>query len=209
MVSRETMMRWIAAALAPVERRLAMLLGRGVLMALEVRGGLLVAQVQGLPGEVLAGREYVQDYGLSSRPHPGAEALGGYLAGLRSNGVVIRIFDRRHFLGLEYGEVAIHDDLGQKVHLTRTGIEAVTSLDGLVEVGGDLVVRAGGKLLLEGEDVVIRGRRSVMRDVGGYAERLTLVSEGQLVSEVWQEPAVVTAVPDHGYPAPAEAAPYG
>lgn len=199
----------IARALQPIKDRLAMVVGRGVLLALSADGGGARAQVNGVADETLDNLEYAQDYGLSSRPHPGAEAVMAFLAGLRSNGMVLRLFDRRYKIALQYGEVAVHDDLGQRVHLTRTGIVATTPLDATIEAAGNTTVKAGKQLLLEGEDVILRGRHSVMRDVGGYAERTTLISEGQLVDEIWHTPAIVTAEPDHTYPAPEEVPPYG
>ncbi|MBI2236818.1 MAG: phage baseplate assembly protein [Magnetospirillum sp.] len=103
------------------------MVARGVLKALQRGGGdLLVATIDGLAGETLGEREFVQDYGLSSWPKPGAEVVAAFLAGLRSNGVVLRLFDRRYQIDLLEGEAAIHDDLGQRVHLTRTGIVADT-----------------------------------------------------------------------------------
>ncbi|TAN56253.1 MAG: hypothetical protein EPN20_19050 [Magnetospirillum sp.] len=125
----------ITAALRPIRDRLAMVVGRGVLAALEADGGLMKASVVGIDDEVLGDRDYVLDYGVSTRPLPGAEALMLFLAGLRSNGVVVRLFDRRYTLMLEYGEVALHDDLGQKVHLTRTGIVATSPLNITVAAG--------------------------------------------------------------------------
>ena len=64
-------------------------------------------------------REYLQHYGLTSRPQPGAEMVyqvqGNLVIALSSD-------DRRYRLRVEQGEVALYDDLGQKVHLSRGGI---------------------------------------------------------------------------------------
>jgi phage gp45-like len=43
-------------------------------------------------------------------------------AGDKSKMVVIQTHDQRYKFTLVEGEMAIHDDLGQSVHLTRTGI---------------------------------------------------------------------------------------
>jgi phage gp45-like len=54
---------------------------------------------------------------------PGAEHVSAFFDGDRSHGVTLMVADRRYRLaGLEAGEVALYDDLGQAVHLTRSGI---------------------------------------------------------------------------------------
>ncbi|EME69710.1 bacteriophage Mu Gp45 protein [Paramagnetospirillum caucaseum] len=152
--------RLIAAALQPLRDRLAMMVGRGVLAALEADGGLMRAGIKGIDDEVLGERDYVLDYGISTRPHPGAEALMLFLAGLRSNGVVVRLYDRRYTISLEYGEVAIHDDKGQKVHLTRTGIAVTSPLD--------ITVASAKTLRLAGERVHIHATKYLDVDCNGH-----------------------------------------
>lgn len=68
-------------------------------------------------------REYIQHYGLTSRPKEGAEVV--YLV---EGNVVIALAsdDRRYRLKIEDGEVALYDDQEQAVHLRRDGI-VVTS----------------------------------------------------------------------------------
>jgi len=93
-------------------------------------------------------REYFQHYGFTSRPKAGAEII--YLL----DGNIVIAFasdDRRYRLRIEEGEAAIHDDLGQKVHLTREGIvaespTAVTAIAPQVNLGGD---RAGLLALID------------------------------------------------------------
>ena len=65
----------------------------------------------------------VTPYGFYNWPHVGAQTLALHAAGDQSKGVVITVHDQRYrmTLGAE-GEVAIADDLGQTVHLTRSGI---------------------------------------------------------------------------------------
>lgn len=61
-------------------------------------------------------------YGVASRPRPGADAVMLFLAGDRSRGLIIATNDARYQIELSEGEVALHDDTGQRVHLTRDGI---------------------------------------------------------------------------------------
>lgn len=79
-------------------------------------------QIRLLAGEVKDSVEHMEPYGFTSAPHPGAEGVAVFPGGDRSHGVVIVAADRRYRLqGLETGEVALHDDQGMCVHLTREG----------------------------------------------------------------------------------------
>ena len=74
--------------------------------------------------------ERFQQYGLTTVPLPedkktgkAAEALMVHLGGNRSHSVIVAVDDRRYRLKvLKEGEVALYDDQGQQVHLTRDGI---------------------------------------------------------------------------------------
>ena len=67
--------------------------------------------------------EHFQHYGLTSVPHAGAEGIALAIAGSTGHTAIINVDDRRYRLtGLQGGEVALYDDLGHKVHLTRDGI---------------------------------------------------------------------------------------
>jgi phage baseplate assembly protein V len=67
--------------------------------------------------------ERFQNYGLSSVPHAGAEGIALKIGGSTGHTVVVSVDDRRfRMTGLADGEVALHDDLGHIVHLTRNGI---------------------------------------------------------------------------------------
>lgn len=68
--------------------------------------------------------EHLEPYGLTSRPKPGAEAVVVHVGADASAPVVIVVADRRYRLtSLQPGEVALHDDQGQRVTLYRDRIE--------------------------------------------------------------------------------------
>ena len=64
---------------------------------------------------------WIQPYGYQSRP-TGGQAVVLAVGGSGDEAVAILVGDRRYLLALEAGEVCMSDDLGQRVHLTRTGI---------------------------------------------------------------------------------------
>ena len=79
-------------------------------------------QARVLDGETLANVKRVEMYGYSYLPHGGCQAYMFFPSGDRSYGVALVLGDKQYQLELRHGEVALHDDLGQKVHLTRDGI---------------------------------------------------------------------------------------
>ena len=107
-------------------RRIAMLAARAVLAATDDNKGVQEAQLDLLSEETRTGAQRVQEYGFTSHPHPGAEVVTLSLGGAREHMVVIAVDDRRYRLrALAEGEVALYDDRGAKVHLTRNGLELV------------------------------------------------------------------------------------
>lgn len=115
-------MRAISKMLAPVRRKITLMVSRAVLTMVSDATTLQTLQARLLGEEVLSALERFQQYGFTSVPHAGAEAIALSLGGNRSHTVIINVDDRRYRLkGLEGGEVALYDDRGQRVHLTRSG----------------------------------------------------------------------------------------
>ena len=80
-----------------------------------------------------------------------------FAGGLRSHGLVIAVEDRRYRLrDLKDGEVALYDDLGQVVHLTRDGIRIATSKPLTIAAESVLVEAASIDLGGEGGPAVAR-----------------------------------------------------
>lgn len=135
---------------APLRRRVMLLVGRAIVRLSNDAGGLQTCQLGLLAHETREGVERLQEYGFTSRPHDGAEAVAVFVGGNRDHGLVIAIDDRRYRLReLEQGEVALYDDLGQVVRLRRDGsvhvqASAQVVLEApLVHVAGALTVSGG------------------------------------------------------------------
>lgn len=95
---------------------------RGTLVLASAKGMLNRLQMRLLAGEAKDGMEHMEPYGLATHPLPGAEGVALFPGGDRSHGLVVVVADRRFRLqGLQRGEVALHDDQGMCVHLTREG----------------------------------------------------------------------------------------
>ncbi len=113
--------------------------------------------------ETFTSREYFQHYGFTSRPQAGAEGI----VIVRDNHIVmIASDDRRYRISLADGEVALYDDVGQKVHLTRDGLEVesplkVTVTAPQVDVEGATVVNVVSPQINLGEATRAELRRLI------------------------------------------------
>lgn len=100
---------------------------RGVITLVKSGGHVQLMQVKGLAGETLQDAEYFQHYGLTSNPPAGSMAIVLPIGGKTAHGIIIATEHGTYRLkNLKSGEVALYDDLGHTVHLSRSGI----SLDG-------------------------------------------------------------------------------
>lgn len=108
---------------APLARRLTNMIARGVLLIANSAKKMQTLQLGLLAGETADGIEHFEPYGFTSNPLAGAEHVTVFVDGDRAHGITLVVADRRYRLqGLVAGEMAIHDDQGQKVHLMRGGI---------------------------------------------------------------------------------------
>lgn len=129
------MMAQLHRLLAPLRTRLANLLARAVVQLVDDAPKMQVLQLGVLTDETRSGVERIQQYGLTSVPLEGAEALVVFLGGRRDHGIAVAVDDRRHRMkDLAPGEVALYTDEGAAVHLKRGRI-VVT--DSEIRLGSD------------------------------------------------------------------------
>lgn len=127
-------------------RKLANIIARAELALADDSGTRQTVQARVLAGEVLDHIDRPQDYGFTSHPHPGAEAVLVFRNGNRSDGICVAVDDRRYRLkGLEAGEVAMYDDQGNHITFKRDKM-VVHSLHNceitapVVKIAGDLEI---------------------------------------------------------------------
>lgn len=137
--------------IAPFVRRIGNLLARGTVAAVNAATKMQSLQMRLLAGEVKDAVEHFEPYGFTSNPKPGAEGVAVFLDGDRSHGIVLVVADRRYRLkSLASGEMAIHDDQGQKVHLTRGGIVIDgAALPIVIQNAPTVTVKAATKVRME------------------------------------------------------------
>jgi phage baseplate assembly protein V len=147
----------VEAVMGHMGQRILATSARALITGVNDSGPLQLLQLEILPGET-PWAQRVTEYGFTSAPLAGAEAAVIHVLGRRSHPIIIAVDDRRFRVkDLANGEVCIYDDLGQQVHLTRTGIVVngagnpvtITNtpklhVDGAIEATGEITAKAGG-----------------------------------------------------------------
>ncbi|PWG62867.1 phage baseplate assembly protein V [Sediminicurvatus halobius] len=169
---RETLER----LLAPIWRRLRLIVSRGVIGRSDDARRLQVVQVSLLAGET-ARMERFQEYGFSSRPLEGAEAIAAAVGGARGHLVAVAVDDRRHRRrDQQPGEVAIYTDEGDEIRMRRGRVIEVISGAQVHVTAPDVVadcdtatVQATTSVTLDSPSVTVTGDLSVQGaiDAGG------------------------------------------
>lgn len=136
-------------------------LARGVLTVANGKTKLRTIQTRLMAGEIRDEMEHVEPYGFTSEPHVDAETFSLFFDGDRSHGVVFCVADRRYRLKLlKAGEVALYDDLGQFVLLSRDGIRVNTSKSLEATVGTQAKVQAQ-QVIVDSPETTITGNLTV------------------------------------------------
>jgi phage baseplate assembly protein V len=153
---------------APLRRAITMMVARCVIELVKDAPKVQEVQIALLADEVRSDVERFQNYGLTSVPLPGMEAVALSVGGNRDHMIVVAIGDRLYRLkDLAAGEVALYDHLGNFVHLKANGtihikasrveVEATT----VVLLSGDVNLGAeGGKAIARVGDMVAVGSGS-------------------------------------------------
>ncbi|HEY9211101.1 MAG TPA: phage baseplate assembly protein V [Methylotenera sp.] len=148
--------RLFSRMLAPLNRAISNMALRATVVLVNSASKMQTLQLKLRGDEAKESIEHFEPYGYTSKAHSGAEAVTLFFSGDRSHGVAIVVADRRFRLtALEDGEVALHDDQGQKVHLMRDKVLVETPLD----------------IELRGKNIKIHATDSFVFDVNGHGQQ--------------------------------------
>lgn len=129
--------------LKPLRDAISNLVSRAVVNRVDDARKVQELQLDVLAEETRDGVERFQEYGFTSVPLEGAEAVVLFVGGRRDHGLAVAVDDRRHRpTGLQPGEVAVYTDQGDKVIIKRGGTIEVTAST-KVKVDAPLVELAG------------------------------------------------------------------
>lgn len=126
-----------------LQRRVQNMISRGVVANVDDALKMQLLGVELEDGFKATKVEHVHPYGISYHPHAGAEVIAFALGGNRDHLMILPSADRRHRLNnLAPGEMAVHDDQGQKVHFTRGGLVVESAkgitIKGPLRIEGDI-----------------------------------------------------------------------
>ena len=125
--------------LDPIRRRIATLVSRAVLAAVNAAPGCQTLQVTILADEPQVDVEHMEPYGFTSNPPAGAEGVILNVAGQRGAAVGLNFGNRSvRVTGLKNGEVGIFTDEGDKITLKRDRHIEVETLHLLVKAEEDI-----------------------------------------------------------------------
>jgi len=151
------------ASIERIWRRVLLVVGRGRATVVNDRGTVQRLQVNLGALELHDALPRLAEYGLTSVPPVGSDVVVLFVGGDRSNGVVVATGHQgSRKTDLSPGEVALYDDLGLSVHLTRTGI--------VIKGGGLPVKITDTNLITLDSDVAVTGALSVKKSISGSAD---------------------------------------
>jgi len=112
--------RTVSKLTAPIARRVRLMARRAVVRLVYDDPKMQELQLAIFAGEVRDRVERWEDYGFTSHPLPGAEALVLSLGGSTDHGAVVKVGDRRYrIVNQQPGEVTIYTDEGDTIRLRR------------------------------------------------------------------------------------------
>ena len=138
----------VERAVRPLKRRVRLMIGRAVLQLVDDKRYPLerrfqAMQIKGHASETLDGVERIQNYGITSVPHPRAECVVAAVGGVRQHSLVIAVDDRRYRVTrLAPGEVCIYTDEdgdagAHRIHLKRGKVTEIRA-DAVKIISGSL-----------------------------------------------------------------------
>ena len=106
--------------LEPIKRSVMLSIARMVVKSINDAGGIQLVKGKLFADVTKDGMERIQNYGFTSVPVSGSEAVVVFPGGNMDHGVVIAIDNRKFRLNnLQPGEVALYTDEGDKIHFKR------------------------------------------------------------------------------------------
>lgn len=142
------MRRLLDKALAPLRRRVMLMVNRAVISLIDDEKSLQQLQATLLSNEVRNKIERFQDYGFSSVPLAGAQGLILCVGGNRDHAVAVSVDDRRYRkANMKAGEVAVYHKDGNFLHFKEDGTIEIKAENGLfidtplMGVTGDIMDR--------------------------------------------------------------------
>lgn len=148
--------------LAPIRNRIENMVARGVVRLINDSAKMQELQVSILQGE---SRDYVerfQNYGFTSHPPKGSEALLVFPGGNRAHPVAIAVDDRAsRKKEMAEGEAALYTKFGDYIHIKADGTIEVVASSAVTVEAPEVTVTASTKVTLDTPACEITGALTV------------------------------------------------
>jgi len=119
---KEQLQDLVTRMVRPLRNRVYMMVSRAVVEMANDESRMQLLKMSVLAGEERDGVERFQNYGFTSVPKEGAEAVVVCPQGNREHMIAIVVDDRRfRFKAMAEGEVAMYSDEGDFIHIKRGG----------------------------------------------------------------------------------------
>ena len=140
-----------------VWRRVLLMVSRARVTLVDDSNAVQFVQAQIDAFSLLDGMPRLAEYGFQSNPPPGADLAVIFLGGNRSDGVAVATGHQTYRLrNLVSGEVAISDNLGQKVYLSTAGIRIEgAGLPIQIDTTSTLTINAAGGIALNAPTLAV------------------------------------------------------
>jgi len=198
-VQQNDIVQFFQRAIKPLKDRVFLMAGKAIIAAVNDASVIQEAQIKVMKGESMERVPRIQDFGFTSNPPAGSEAIVLALGGNRENLVIIATENRNvRMKNLASGETAIYTDDGTYIVLKKAGeveIKAATKLT--IDVPLSLIkgdVKIEGKLDV---DLTIEavGNVTGLNVFGGTTDLLTVKTDYNLHTHISNIPTQPTSIP--------------
>lgn len=166
----------ILRLIEPLKNKISLVIGTASIKGVSDGPAIQEMQVGLLENEGSDGQERFAEYGFTSHPHSGSEAVVVFPGGVRSHGIIIAVEDRRYRLkGLEKGEVALYTDEEDKIVLKRNKTIEVTTRKFLVNATEECEINAA--------NVKINASSKLQIDSPELSQTGKIHAEGNIISD--------------------------
>lgn len=179
--------RYIERLLAPIRRRITGMLTRAVVSGIVEDLQRQNLQVKMHADESADNIERFQNYGMSSYPPEGAEAIVAALGGSLSGLVAIAVEDKKCRPQGELGDVFLYHLEGHKIRLTKDGKIILTATDVIFEIQNsftigatDVIFNASNSFTIISPESLIQGPLHV---TGGISTALGIYAVSGITSD--------------------------
>ena len=123
---KEMIIRTFNQLVGPIKRSVLLMIGRGVLMAVDSSKNIQLTTVKLLADETKDKIEMMQHFGFSSNPPANSDIIFLSIGGNRDHGIVIASESRQHRLkNIAPGDSAIYNQSGKHLWLKGNNLEGL------------------------------------------------------------------------------------